>query len=295
MLNKKNLITNASIYGYTLMEVMAVITIMGFLAVVVAPAIVNKSDQKLILRTLVSMDGIKKAILGTTSARIKGDVRFTGYVQDMGILPELIDQTGNAVQFGGQPKTLWANDDLILFRPYAGGRDFYRIGWRGPYLKPPARGMLVDGWGNPFVFKRDAGDFIITSRGGDNKPGGTGFDRDITCRIKERDYSATVAGYVSPQAIMQPDQVVEVRLYYTPETDCQPETIDVYKSRYNILDCVGFMETSAEPDGYFHFSHVPIGTQRLLQVENKTADLRWGYKLAVEPESLWLGTLGLAH
>ncbi len=53
--------------------------------------------------------------------------------------------------------------------------------WRGPYLK---RKQLLDPWGNPFVYEA-AGEvgsdiYILISYGADGEPGGDGDNADIT-------------------------------------------------------------------------------------------------------------------
>ena len=294
--------------GFSLLEILAVVAIMAMSVTLMAPAIVNKSDQKLTERTIVSMEEIKKAVLGATSDRVKGDVRFAGYVLDMGKLPEFfyvteegevvkvneddnISEIINNCKYPPQPRGLWTNtpkdinDDLIVSKTYwYKSLDLFRVGWHGPYLKPPSGGVVMDGWGNPFVFENDKGDFTITSLGADGKQEGEGFDRDIVYTIKKSDYMASVAGYVSPQSVSLEDDPVTVRVYYTPVTpDCELVT-----------DCLGYMETTAKFDGYFRFDSVPVGTQRLLMVAGETTD-EIGYKIAVDPGTMWLGTLGVMH
>ncbi len=211
----------------------------------------DKSDQTRMERTLVSIEEIRSAILGTTSERVRGDVRFSGYVQDMGDLPELVQ---------GQPKGLWKKDldadgeaDLVGREAYSpndlagpkpaplGMVEAVFLGWNGPYLKQPAGDVLKDGWGNSFVFERDGKDFIIKSPGADGKTGGKGHD-DIVLIIMENDWLAPVAGYMSPYIIydlsrhskedvridpeMAPVQgkpEVVAHIYYAPKPGYQPD------------------------------------------------------------------------
>lgn len=307
---------NAKCSGFSLLELLAVTAILAFAAVVASPIFFDEAGQTHFERTVESIHEIKKAILGVTSDRVKGEVRFGGYVLDMGKLPELfyVTQGGKVVRvkeddkiseilknckYPPQPKGLWTNDpeetpgrvedDLIVSKTYWHKKlDLFRVGWHGPYLKPPSGGVVVDGWGNPFVFENVKGDdFTITSLGADGKQEGQGFDRDIVHTVKKPDYTGSVSGYVSPQSVSLEeceDDPVTVRVYYTPATPgCE-----------QVTDCVGYMETTAKPDGYFRFDSVPVGTQRLLLVAGETDD-EIGYKIAVEPGTMWLGTLGLLH
>jgi general secretion pathway protein G len=52
-------------------------------------------------------------------------------------------------------------------------------GWLGPYLK---KAVPNDPWGRPFVYQSpgDHGDIDLYTYGKDGKPGGTGVDADIT-------------------------------------------------------------------------------------------------------------------
>ena len=303
MLNDKCSMINGRCSGFSLLELLVVVAIMAMSAALMAPAIGVKSDQKLTERTIVSMEEIKKAILGVTCDRVRGDVKFAGYVLDMGFLPGLYDVQGTPDDpSDDQPKALWTydpegtpdneDDDLVSYRPYlfephGSPFEIIRIGWRGPYIKPPANDALEDGWRNPFRFQNINGVFTIISLGADNKEGGEGFDRDITLAIQKSDYTTQVSGYVSPQSASNP--VTTVRISYAPGAGCNPVPIPGAGEYYLISDCK-YMEKAVEPDGFFLFNSVPVGTQRLLMVTNTI-----GYKLALEPGILWLGTLGVMH
>jgi general secretion pathway protein G len=51
--------------------------------------------------------------------------------------------------------------------------------WKGPYLK---KAIPLDPWGNPFVYRQPGtkSDFDLVSYGRDGKPGGSDEDADIT-------------------------------------------------------------------------------------------------------------------
>ena len=284
---------NDNCSGFSLLELLAVAAILAFAAAVATPVFSNKADQTRFQRTAESMAEIEKALLGLVSHRVKGDVRFAGYVQDMGGLPDLYDVLGTPDDpSDDQPNGLWTcgnkgdldgdgEIDLTFSETYSYEKlESIRIGWRGPYLKlkTSPEGCLMDGWRNPFIFEIIDGDFVITSLSADGEKGGEGYNRDIAHTIKRSSYLSTVSGYVSPQMVnleKYGGAKVSVRIYYRPGP-------------------VKYMETTAKPDGYFHFDGVPIGTQRMMKVM-QNADTRGGYKIAVEPEAMWLGHLGLAH
>ena len=43
-----------------------------------------------------------------------------------------------------------------------------------------AKQVPLDPWGNPYMYKYDGGNYVITSYGADGQPGGTGNDADIS-------------------------------------------------------------------------------------------------------------------
>jgi hypothetical protein len=266
----------------------------------------NNPDQKRYERTLESMGEIKKAILGTHSERVRGDIKFAGYVEDMGDLPEL---------YGGQSKGLWTNDpvtgetvdDLPSQQNYS-ACDFHSalgkgypisLGWRGPYLKPPEGDVLKDAWGNPFIFERKGNDndFVIRSRGADGKQGGTGYDEDIELIIKENNWLASVAGYISPYTVYHDKGTpVKAVIYYAPISNYAPNrnlTEWLPIPVWDVTEGVEAKEVTVDEDGYFHFNKVPIGTERLLAIVQPTGSgvIFQPYKIDIEPGLNWLGNM----
>jgi len=90
--------------GFTLLEILVVLTITAFLVLIVSgiPQTIKDRDPKSFESTIESMEQIRNAILGSSDAHVEGEHRFSGYVTDMGELPELL---------GGysQPVGLWTN------------------------------------------------------------------------------------------------------------------------------------------------------------------------------------------
>ena len=202
--------------GFTLVELLVVVGIMGLSTALMAPVLVDRNNATHLERTLESLDNLEKAILGRRCDRVRGEVKFGGYASHMGALPELVDKSGAIVSRGGQPRGLWTrdiagtpavfSDDLPGVSDYThspGFKHFVRLGWRGPYMETPAGGAVADGWGTPFVFDYDAvsRDFKITSLAADGKTGGRGYADDIVRIIRAGDYLATVAGYISPHTV----------------------------------------------------------------------------------------------
>ena len=128
--------------GFTLLELLVVMVIIGLLAGFVAPryfAQVGKSQVKV---ARAQIDALDKAL---------DEFRL-----DVGRYPT--SEEGLAVLVtppGNEP------------------------GWGGPYLK---KGVPMDPWGRPYAYQQPGshGDFDLLSYGKDGRPGGTGEDADIT-------------------------------------------------------------------------------------------------------------------
>jgi general secretion pathway protein G len=129
--------------GFTLLELLVVMVIIGLLAGFVAPryfAQVGKSQVKV---AKAQIDALDKAL---DSFRL-----------DVGRYPT----TEEGLQ--------------VLVVPPSN-----EPAWAGPYLK---KGVPNDPWGRPYVYAQPGshgGDFDLLSYGKDGQPGGTGEDADIT-------------------------------------------------------------------------------------------------------------------
>ena len=128
--------------GFTLLELLVVMVIIGLLASFVGPrffAQIGKSETKVARSQL---DALEKAL--------------DQYRLDAGSYP-------------GTEQGLAA----LVERPSGLAR------WAGPYLK---KAVPQDPWGRPYLYKSpgDHGEFDLLSYGKDGQPGGTGEAEDIT-------------------------------------------------------------------------------------------------------------------
>ena len=129
-------------YGFTLLELLVVMVIIGLLAGYVAPKYFSQVGKSEVKATQAQIDSIEKAL--------------DQYRLDIGYYPAT--EQGLAA---------------LMTRPTN------ELKWQGPYLKkmvPP------DSWGRPYLYKYpgERAEFDLYSYGKDGQPGGTGESADIT-------------------------------------------------------------------------------------------------------------------
>jgi general secretion pathway protein G len=128
--------------GYTLVELLVVLAILGLLVAIAAPR-------------LIKYLGSAK----TDTAKIQ--VEKLGGVLDLYHL-----------ELGRYPTDDEGLESLIERPPQADS-------WNGPYLKN--RDSLIDPWGRPYIYRSPGqhGDFDLFTLGADGGEGGDGEDKDI--------------------------------------------------------------------------------------------------------------------
>ena len=128
--------------GFTLLELLVVVVIIGLLAGFVAPRYFGQVGKSEVNVAKAQLDALEKAL--------------DQYRLDVGHYPNgelglkaLVERPQN------EPK------------------------WNGPYLR---KAVPNDPWGKPFVYKipGEKGDFDLISLGKDGAPGGTGENADLT-------------------------------------------------------------------------------------------------------------------
>ena len=128
--------------GFTLLELLVVMVIIGLLAGFVGPRLfaqIGKSEQKV---TRAQIDALQKAL-----DQYRIDVgRYPSSEQG---LPALVAKPGDEAK------------------------------WTGPYL---AKAVPKDPWGREYVYRHpgEHGEYDLLSHGKDGRPGGDGDDADVT-------------------------------------------------------------------------------------------------------------------
>lgn len=128
--------------GFTLMEMLVVLVLIGLIAMVAIPQITRMLGSAKSKAATIQMETLSTAL------------RF--YQLDVGEYPS----SSEGIEL------LWS----------AGNKP----GWNGPYIRQERQ--LQDPWGNAFVYRVPGtnGSYDLISLGADNKEGGDGEDADIT-------------------------------------------------------------------------------------------------------------------
>lgn len=128
--------------GFTLLELLVVLVILGLLAAVATPQVLNY-----LARARTQAAGIQLHNLGAALDLFRLDIGR--YPSDQEGLVALVEAPA------ALPK------------------------WNGPYVKK--REMLMDPWGRPYAYKipGDHGPYDLYSVGADNAVGGTGENQDV--------------------------------------------------------------------------------------------------------------------
>lgn len=132
--------------GFTLVEMLLILFILGSLALLTTAIVDGVDDQSRFDQTKSRLEQIRRAVIGDTSRTLNGQPDVRGFVVDMGRLPanlaELVSQGGmpawdlSSVQIPGV-------SSVTIELPG---------GWRGPYLEVPPTANSTpkfrDGWNN---------------------------------------------------------------------------------------------------------------------------------------------------
>ncbi len=126
--------------GFTLIEIMVVVFILGLLATLVAPKIMGRTDEARRTKAATDIKGIEQAL--------------QLFKLDNGFYPSSSDGLGALVQAPGNASN-WNPDGYLDRDP-------------------------VDPWGNAYAYSSDGQIYVIKSLGADGAEGGEGKNADIS-------------------------------------------------------------------------------------------------------------------
>jgi prepilin-type N-terminal cleavage/methylation domain-containing protein len=139
--------------GFTLIEIIMVIILLGIIAAVAVPRFIDFSRPAKENVTRQKMEVLRKAIVGDPSAVAAGTYSSRGYRGDVGSMPSALSQlTSHNVTWNRYTKT----------------------GYNGPYIDVSSGEPFRDAWGNDFVYDSTATPPTITSCGPDGSCATTG-------------------------------------------------------------------------------------------------------------------------
>lgn len=131
--------------GFTLLELLLVVFLLGVMAMTTFAVVQEGDDQQRFEATQTYYQLIKKAVIGDAALTLNGESDLSGFVADMGRLPnclrELIEITGCDAAYVTDNLPTWTQDPESLVWS----------GWRGPYMQgiPESGGLTFrDGWKN---------------------------------------------------------------------------------------------------------------------------------------------------
>ena len=146
--------------GFTVIEVIIVIVILGILASFAVPKLANVIGDARINATKDEMMKLKSAIVGDATSVSGGVATSRGYRGDVGSNPAQLQDLIT------KPDTVAAWDRTANNRLGAG--------WNGPYISDDGSGnYLFDTWGNPYVLTSNS---IISNGPNEQYEGGGGDD-----------------------------------------------------------------------------------------------------------------------
>ncbi|MDI6760308.1 MAG: prepilin-type N-terminal cleavage/methylation domain-containing protein, partial [Candidatus Brocadiaceae bacterium] len=189
--------------GFSLLEIVMVVAIIGLMAGTLAPLALHLIGSKKAFTTRDEMQALKKAIIGDPLATQWGSEATFGYIGDTGNLPaslqDLYTQPGGVSSFSLNT-TLTIGTDTIT--PRIGS------GWRGPYVAERSYSTstesLRDPHGNTYIYDTaittDAtlgAEVRATIRSpGPNRTDNAGTQDDLTERILKTEVLTDVTGTI---------------------------------------------------------------------------------------------------
>ncbi len=170
--------------GWSLVELLVVISVLGIILAFFVPPIVSRiTTHAKRVATEQEMVVIRAAIAGDPEAQMGGELIATGFRNDVGRLPRSLVELATRNPFEGiYSRVMYVGKETI-----PGWDPYLKHGWNGPYVREDgSMRYLDDEWGVPYRYIEEGGETLgLESAGPDGVYWGQpGAETDDDIRVR---------------------------------------------------------------------------------------------------------------
>jgi len=136
--------------GFTLVELLVVISVLGIILAFFVPTIVGRvTTNARRVATIQELGVLHDAIVGSPDIRMSGEMVVTGFKNDVGRYPRDLIELVTANPFD----PMYASITYVGKETLPGWDPYIKKGWNGPYVREDGNmGYRYDAWGNAYRF-----------------------------------------------------------------------------------------------------------------------------------------------